>query len=520
MKLKLEEMTLEQKLGMVLCARRMEEDDIEFIKELIEKRALGCIQPSVHETDLVNELVSKADYPIILINDAEQGYPGSDLPKIPMNSLSACGSLEYCRAFAKGIVRDSKKAGLNGAWGPVIDTMAGDAPNFVHRTFSDSPETVSKLSEEIAKVFKQNNFIACGKHYPDPSGISVDTHMREGFSEYTEEFVREHNLAPYKYLMERGLLTTIMVGHTLYKNIDPEYPASLSKKVLDIIREMGFDGVIFTDSFAMMGILQRFGEDNIYGMAMAAGNDIILPNYRTSVRSCYEKLKKNFEEGLFTEERLNEAVRRILELQDFVRTEPENPTEFTKEDEKLLNDVAKDCITAITDEGVSASLTDENKEKLFVVLTESGYESDDQTPEIMTSEWYSAERIADRIKENFPESTVEFIPEFSTWQQHEYILNKATSFKEVVVVTFCNTCCYMGTDGLTRRSEGWINSLRYSGKISAVVHFGNPFALKNLEHIPRKIFGYMIPDSQKYAIDVLAGKIEAKGKLPFAVDLK
>ena len=114
---------------------------------------------------------------------------------------------------------------------------------------------------------------------------------------------------------------------------------------------------------------------------------------------------------------------------------------------------------------------------------------------------------------------MEFIPEFSNSQQHEYILNKATFYKEVVVVTYCNTTSYLGTDGLTRRSEAWINALQYSGKISAIVHFGNPYALENIGHVARRIFGYTIPASQDYAIDALAGKIEAEGKLPFAVDL-
>ena len=63
-----------------------------------------------------------------------------------------------------------------------------------------------------------------------------------------------------------------------------------------------------------------------------------------------------------------------------------------------------------------------------------------------------------------------------------------------------------------------INALIHSEKVSSVIHFGNPFALKNLLPVPRKIFGYMIPESQIHAIDVLAGNLEAKGKLPFSID--
>ncbi|MBR3941756.1 MAG: hypothetical protein IKJ55_00230 [Clostridia bacterium] len=515
--LKVEELRVEQKIGMVLCGRRWREEDIEFMVGLVKNHALGAVQGHATEPENLKRILDAADYPIIVVNDAEQGFPTTKLPKIPINSLAAARKPEYLRAFAKGIVRDAKAAHFSGNWGPVIDVLECDGPDKVHRTFSDNAETVAELAEEIAKVFIQNHYFSCGKHYPGLSGLPVDTHMREGYSEYTKEYIIKHNLVPYVHLLKKGLLPTIMVGHTVFKNIDPDYPASLSKKIIDIIRELGFDGVMFTDSFAMMGILQRFGEENIYGMAMAAGNDLIVPNYRTSVEDCYNMLMQNYKDGVFTEQRLNEAVRRVLALQEFVGTEPENPTEFTKEDEALLNHVARDCITAITDDGVSAALTDENKEKLFIVMTDNGFDPAVDIPEIATDEWYLPDRVAKRIKENFPGSEIAFIPEFSTWKDHEIVLNKATAYKEVVVITYCNTFCYLGTDGLTKRAEAWINSLQYSGKISAIVHFGNPYALKTIKHVPRRIFGYMISESQEYAIDVLAGKCEAKGVLPFDI---
>ncbi len=520
MLLKLEEMTLEQKIGMLLCARSFDEDDMEFILELIKKRAISCAQPNARRKEEIKRMLDAADYPFFLVDDAEQGFPGSDLPRIPLNALAACNKPEYCRAFAKGIVRDAKEAGFSGTWGPVIDILECNGPCKVSRVLADNGEKVGKLALEIAKVFNQNHYFSCGKHFPGSSGINVDGHMSECASEYTEEYVKEVNLAPYKYLLEKNQLPTVMVGHTVFEKIDPDYPASLSKKVIDLLRGIGFDGVLFTDSFAMMSVLQKFGEENIYGMSVAAGADIILPNYRRSVKECYELLMQNYKDGLFTEQRLNEAVRRVLKLQEFISQKPENPTEFTKDDEKLLSDVAKDCITAVTDEGVSSALEDPSKERLFVVLTDMKADRDVNIPEINFGGWYNSDAIANKIKENFPGAEIEFIPEFSTWCDHERILNKATQYNEVVVVTFCATTCYLGTDCLTRRTESWINSLQRSGKISAIVHFGNPFAMEEIRHIPRYIFGYTMSKSQEYAIDVLAGKIEAKGTLPFAINLQ
>lgn len=519
MNLRIEDMTEEQKIGMLLCARRFDEkDDIDFTLELIKKRALGCAQVRPHQKEIIKLIKETADYPILIIADMESGFQEAPLPKITLMSLSACDKPEYYRAYAKGIAYYAKKAGFSGTWNPVLDILYGNGPCSVSRKISDDPLKVAEVGAEIAAVYKEHNFLACGKHYPGTSEFPVDTHMTEGYSEMTEKDLVDFNLVPYKYLMDRGLLPSIMTRHALFKNIDPVYPASLSKKVIDIIRNMGFDGVAFTDSFAMMGVLQKFGEENIYGMAVAAGNDIILTNYRTPTRQCYEMLMKNYRDGAFTEERLDEAVKRVLKAQEFTAKELDDSVQFTKEDEKLLNDLAKDCITAVTDDGLDAALGGKSEEKLFIILRENTDVDDRDNLEITPGKWYYPKRIENRIKEKFPGAGIVYLPEFPSGKDNELALSSATKYKEVVFVSFCTTAAYVGTDGLTRRAEAVINALAHSKKLSAIVHFGNPYALRELKHIPRRIFGYNIPDSQCYAIDVLAGEAEAKGSLPYNVE--
>jgi hypothetical protein len=219
------------------------------------------------------------------------------------------------------------------------------------------------------------------------------------------------------------------------------------------------------------------------------------------------------------DERPLEAVRRVLAAQAFVSEEPENPTTFTEEDRETLNAVARDCITAITDPGVDAALPADNKDRIFIIVTENVFDATSDNPETDVANWYRPDRIAKKIRQEFPEAGIEFIPEFSGQKDNDRVLSAATGYKEAVFVTFCSTTSYLGTDGLTRRTEAVMNSLIQSGKVSAILHFGNPYALKNITHVPRKLFGYMITDSQIHAIDVLAGKLEAKGHLPYEVVL-
>jgi beta-glucosidase-like glycosyl hydrolase len=317
--------------------------------------------------------------------------------------------------------------------------------------------------------------------------------------------------------MEKGLLDSVMTGHSVYEDIDPENPATLSKKVIDLIRDKGFDGIVWTDSLAMMAILQKYGEENIQGLAIAAGNDIVLPNYRTPVEVSWGHLLQNYADGMITPERLEEAVRRVLKLMNDLAKIPEPVDVFTEEDQKLYDSIARESVTAVCDEGVSPAL-DPSKSKLFVVMTPNTFKADEEELfETTTAKWYFPQRVAEKIRKEYPDAAIEFIPEYGSSKDNERVLVASTKYDETIYVTYCETVAYLGTDCMTRRAESVINSLALAGKLAAIVHFGNPFALEPLYHIPRKIFGYTMPDSQLYAIDVLKGNCAANGNLPFDV---
>ena len=521
MMLKFEEMTMEQKLGMIFCSRPIREADTDYTAELLTKKAVGCISLPFWDKKQTQKLLDAAEYPVLTFTDTEEGYPETNLPLIPLMSLSACNNTEYYKSFAKGVIRDSQKAGFNGTWGPVLDILLSDGPGKVGRSFSNDPAKVAEGAAVIAQIFKDNGFLSTGKHYPGSTDCPYDSHMADATLEMPKQQIIDFCLAPYKALMDKGLLPCIMTAHRLCPDIDTEYPASLSKKCIDIIRDMGFDGVCFTDSLAMMAVLQKYGEENTYGLAVAAGNDIILPNYRTPVKEQYEMLVRQCEKGIITDERINEAARRVLKAMEFVASKPANPTVFTEQDEQNLHNVARDCITPVCDDGICAKLDGKNEDKLFIVTTK-GMTCEGIAQEVGNGlgTWYKPEIIVETIKKEFPGSGIELLPEFPSHRDNERVLATAANYKEVIIVSYCDTIAYLGTDCLTRRNEAVFNGLIRFGKVSAIVHFGNPYALKTLEHTKRKIFGYKVTESQKYAIEALSGKIEAKGTLPYKVDFQ
>ena len=515
--LTLEQMTPEQKLGRVLCFRNFTgEDDIEFALELIKNQACGCVQ--IPFNDRTRELIAKyreaADYPLLIINDMEEGLPLSKLPKIPFISLSACNNPEYTKVFAAAIAKEAREMGYSGCWSPIVDILHCDKPCGVARSAGDNPEHISVLAKDILEVFASYNFSGAAKHYPGCDYGAIDTHMIEGVSDMTEEDLLNGPLIPYIELAKAGVLPSIMTGHEVLTKIDPDHPASLSKKVLDLLRDRGFDGVMFTDSLAMMAILQKFGQKDSMAIALMAGNDLLVTNIRRPNREIYEDMVEAYREGKISDERLDEAVRRVMRLEEYCAREPENPYPLPENAEEILNNIARDCITADCAEGVSPAV-DTDEKKMFVLVTPQDYIDDSEAGEIYFGEWYSPRAIINAINERFPNATIKTMREFPTARENSSLLLEATEYEKIVIVSYCDSYAYLGSDSLTRRMESALNALIHPGRVEAIVHFGNPLALKNLLPVKRKIYAYKSPSSMPYAFDVLAGKIPARGSHPF-----
>ena len=517
--LTLEQMTPEQKLGRILCCRRFrEQDDIDFTLELVKNQACGALSMIFDKArlpGLVKLFRDAADYPVIMVNDMELGYPLSPLPKISLSTLSAANNPEYIRMFAAALAKEAREAGFNGWWGPNSDISYQNRPCTFSRVAGDSLDAVLPVIREICKVCDSYNFHCTVKHYPNDKGMPLDSHMVAPHTLKTEEELLQESLVPYLKLMEEDLMPAIMVGHQICDSIDPGIPASLSRKVIDIIRRQGYDGVIYSDSLAMMSIMQTFGEKQAYTMSLMAGVDIILPNYRTPTREVYRMLLEAYREGAITDERLDEAVRRVMALEQYCAREPENPVPIPENVGEILAMAARDCIHAECDEGVSPAIDPEAK-PLFIVSVPQDFTGGEVSEEVNVVAGYNANNTIRAIREHFPNSDIELIPEYATPRDNDRVLTAASKHSEVVFVSFCITAPYMGTDCITRRTEAVINALALPGKLKALVHFGNPMAVTPLFHIPRKIFGFCSPASQGPAIEVLAGKYPAKGRNPYA----
>jgi len=157
------------------------------------------------------------------------------------------------------------------------------------------------------------------------------------------------------------------------------------------------------------------------------------------------------------------------------------------------------------------------------VLTETAIDLNDLDKvevDTLSKEWFNPVKVAEKIKSVFPNSMIRTVTQFPTPTEVCRFLNESVDYEDVVFVTYFNTRDYVGIEALTTRVTSMMTALQVTDRISAVLHFGNPFVLEDIPHVPRVIVGAASAKTIDTALDVLAGDYPANGVLPYEIKLK
>ena len=526
--LKFEDLTVEQKLGMAMVGHTYNrwndndsEENIQYVIDMIKDHKLGAIWVDAFKREEIMARIKEvADYPILIMTDAESGFVDERTPKIGYhNAIGTCNTIEGAYAFGKVTAVNARNAGYNVVCDPVLDMTKGNATcGTTVRCIGSDKHRVTELAIAEAQGMHDGGVLTVGKHFPSaPGNPMIDSHMAENCSDVTREELIDYYLYPYLELSKRGLLDGIMTAHCRLTNIDPEYPASLSKKVIGLFRDLGFNGFTVTDALVMMGTAAKFGRDGSRGLAIEGGNDLALT--WTVNKDCYESLLKCYDEGIISDEMLDAAVIRVLETQHKVAMLKE-PGVITDEDVENFNKISKDGVFAKTDDGVSTELSKDGKH-FFVILTPNGaIKNGEINVDTMAKNWYNPHHISERIKESYPNSFIKFTSEFPGTGDGYYICEKNVDYDDIVFVSFTECLAYVGCENFAPRLISLFEALQITNRISTLVHFGNPFVLEDLPHIGRILIGGASTASVDATLDVLEGKYPAKGSLTYDIKFR
>ena len=202
-----------------------------------------------------------------------------------------------------------KELGINVNFAPVVDVSTNPDDYIYKRSFGKNANLTSEYAEVVARAMKESNIASVLKHFPG-YGNNADTHTGISIDNRTLETFKENDFLPFEAGIKAGA-NMVLVSHNIVTNMDSNNPASLSTRVHEILRnDLGFAGVIITDDLYMDAISKNY-DSSVAVLAILAGNDLICT---TDFESQIPEVIAAVEDGTISIDRINESVRRILEL--------------------------------------------------------------------------------------------------------------------------------------------------------------------------------------------------------------
>ena len=206
-------------------------------------------------------------------------------------------------------------------WSNPDNTVIGD------RAFGNDWEWTAFFGmSAVESMEEQGGVIPVVKHFPGHGATSVDSHVALPVVDKSLEELWQSELVPFNMTLNQEdyfgaqagpSAPAVMVAHILLSQVDPDYPASLSHRVVTglLREEMGFDGVVCTDDLTMGAVSNTYGMGEAAVLAVEAGCDLLLVCHGAdNLTAARDALLEAADSGRLSPERLDESVKRILSL--------------------------------------------------------------------------------------------------------------------------------------------------------------------------------------------------------------
>lgn len=325
-------MTIEEKIGQLFVnmVANEEERKPENIKKVLDTYHPGAIRyhnASKEELlDMTNCLQQTTKIPLLIASNCEAGGNGGTKGGTPIANgaaLAAIDSEDAVLQMAEVAAKEAAAIGCNWNFAPIVDLPYNWRNTIIQlRAFNNNPDDVIRYSKAFFKGMRSQNLATCMKHFPGDGTEENDQHLLMGINEYDCDKWDATFGKVYKELIDDGVMT-IMAGHIAL----PEYsrklrpgikdedirPATLAPELItDLLKgQLGFNGLVVTDASHMIGMFgATIPRSEQVPQAIAAGCDMYL--FFNDREEDFGYMMEGYKNGTITEERLNDALHRIL----------------------------------------------------------------------------------------------------------------------------------------------------------------------------------------------------------------
>ncbi len=265
---------------------RLNKNEIQFLKKfkpwgvILFSRNIKSTTQTYNLTKSIKLLFNDKYYPILI---DEEGIPVSRIKDIYNNTFSPknLGKIYQkdkkkfnimCNKYIHDISKILRSLGINFNTVPVLDIYRPKKHKVIgDRAFSSNPKIVSKIGNIFIKKFLKKKIICITKHIPGHGLADVDSHFQLPIIKKNYNFLIKNDFFPFK----GKSMTPSMTAHVLYYFIDKKFPATHSKKTINVIRkDIGFKNILISDDISMKSLKHSIANNS--KLAFKSGCDLVL----------------------------------------------------------------------------------------------------------------------------------------------------------------------------------------------------------------------------------------------------
>lgn len=389
------DMSIEEKIGQLFVNMGSSRDK-QYLTDMVERYHIGAVRynpgtaTEVYDQNYILQTESKI--PLLIAANTEAGGNGActDGTEVGVEvKIGATNDEKYAYEMGRVSGVEASAIGCNWSFAPIVDIDRNwRNPIISSRSFGQDPDKVLTLSLAYMKGIQESGILPAAKHFPGDGIDERDQHLSFSINSLsTEEWDKTFGKV-YSGLIDAGL-PSIMAGHihipAYSKYFDPELkdedflPATLSKELItDLLRgKLNFNGLVVTDASHMLGLTGAMKRSELLPTSIAAGCDLFL--FFNDPDEDFGYMLDGYKNGIITDERLHDALRRILGLKTklgFHQTPKEKilpPKEVAMkqiglpENKKLFREVADEAITLVKDKQAIWPITPEKYPRILLV---------------------------------------------------------------------------------------------------------------------------------------------------------
>ncbi|SDI36959.1 glycoside hydrolase family 3 protein [Streptococcus equinus] len=503
------QMTTSEKIGQLFFVIGQDEKMVD-LDEFIDKYKPGGMMfrpaPAADIKRQIKQIQNHSKYPLFFAANLESGGNGiiseGTWLGMPMQ-MAATNNTDA--AFQLGNVAgyEANQVGCNMSFAPIVDIDNNFRNPITNtRTYGSDPKRVLKMAQAQRKGLEENHVIPVIKHFPGDGVDERDQHLLSSINSLSAEDWSNTYGHIYKTFIDQGI-STIMIGHIyqpawerkLHKGIADKdlRPASASKLLINglLRKELGFNGLAMTDATAMVGYNVILPRKELLPATINAGVDMIL--FNKNIDEDYKAITEAVESGLISEERLNEAVTRILATkvaQNILTTDGklgvDIPETLDLESDKHLaiaENIAKQSVTLVKDRDQLLPISPEKTPRVRLVVLG---DSDD-------GGFKEGGKVSDLFKEELEKAGFEVTP--FQMDFHEMFEEGVCDLKEKFDLAFYVANVETASNQTTTRLD-WIhlmaaNAPWFAKAIPTVfVSTANPYHLFDVPYLSTYINAY------------------------------